>query len=148
MAGPRIAGSMGIILEVELSRDRHVQKRHDRDMDVSGASETTVLLQPRHARRNRVSTRNDRFDLVAATFVGQQHSAQMEWHGRLVEIAGAPLVVVTLSIRLPNFDECLGKRRSAIGAVHRTGKYQTFAWLVIGRQLLLEHWRAVVVHRS
>src|SRR5215831_11116213 len=38
VAGPRVAGSIGIVLEVELSRERHMQRRHDRDMDVSGAS--------------------------------------------------------------------------------------------------------------
>ena len=72
----------------------------------------------------------------------------MEWHGRLDEIARALLVVEALGIRLPNFDERFGKRGASIGAVHRTGKYQTFAGLVIRRQLLLEHWCAVVVHRS
>src|SRR5215471_5571164 len=147
VAGPRIAGYIGIVLEVELSRERHIQKGHDRNMNVSGASETTILLQPRHTRRNGVSTRNDRFDLVAAAFVGQQHSAQMERHRRLDEIARALLVVKAPGIRLPNLDERFGKRRAAIRAVHRAGKYQTFAGLVIRRQLLLEHWRAVVVHR-
>ena len=71
----------------------------------------------------------------------------MERHGRLGEIARALLVIGALGIRLPNFDERFGKRRAAIRAVHRAGKYQTFAGLVIRRQLLLEHWRAVVVHR-
>ena len=71
---------MGIVLEIELCGERHMQRFRNSEMDMSRSRQSGIFFQPRQVRWDRVSSRHDRFKLIVPLLIGQHHATQVEVH--------------------------------------------------------------------
>src|SRR5262249_33710987 len=67
---PGIFGDKGIVLEIKLCGERHMQGFRNSEMNMSRSRQTGIFLQPRKVRRDWVSSWHDGFKLIVPLLIG------------------------------------------------------------------------------
>src|SRR6516165_10428715 len=97
VAGRRIFGDVGLVLEVKLRGQRHMQRFSNSEMDMSRSREPGVLLQSRKIGRDGISSRHDGLGQSGNPPVRRVRLAQPAWFAAdVLRIARAAGVIVTL----------------------------------------------------
>src|SRR5215471_4463300 len=102
--GPRIFGDIGIVLEIKLCGERHMQRLRNSKMNMSRSGQPGVFLQPRKIWWDWISPWHDGFKLIIPLLITQHHSSQVEVRvfGKVARLIG---VIQASAVRLPDFNQ-------------------------------------------
>src|SRR5262249_33607828 len=134
----------GVVPEIKLCGERHMQRLRNSKMNMSRSRQPGVFLQPGKMWWDWVSPRHDGFKLIIALLIAQHHSSQVEVHvfGKVARLIG---FIQPGVVRLPDFNQCVWQAATAVGTVYLARYNKPFAGFVRPSQCGLKRRAEAIV---